>query len=348
MPRPSVTVYPAFNARYYSPYIEGLRRVLGSSALSFSSRGFPRFDQDCLAFRYRQGDAERRIYIHSNDMPELSEAALQWCDVFGKVNLDLTLVPEADSEKVFPIGPMFAIQVWGAVQAEAMGIYTFSMVRDAGISFRDHIGNYRGQYRYRFPESQYRPVESDPGYIFYNAALWEREPQANEVRARFVEAARSARGIRFEGGLSPRLSARGSHDFVGPEYEKYLSPRFTSRQNLKKTQASVVAFNNPAYRDCHSWRLGEYLALGKAIITTPIVREVPAPLVHGSHVHYVDGSVEGVREAVEHISSDTEYRQHLERGARSYYDAHLSPQQTVTRALQHAGVPLPETRARIT
>jgi glycosyltransferase involved in cell wall biosynthesis len=141
------------------------------------------------------------------------------------------------------------------------------------------------------------------------------------------------KGIRFEGGLSPRRSARGDRNFRATGYEPHLSRRFTPLEYLEKTRASAVVLNNPAYEGCHSWRLAESLALGKAIISTPIVRELPAPLVHGTHLHCVDGSVESFRSAIGMICGDADYRARLETRARAYYEEYLAPTAVVRRIL---------------
>lgn len=331
----SVYVYPAFNARYYSLYIEGLYRVFGRRRLKFTSQGFPSFGSDCLAIRVRpdDGGAERKIYIHSNDQPDLDSKGLAWCDVFGKVNLDRDQIPVEVGAKVLALGPTFAVRVWGPVLAELQGVANYFRTRPNCGSFRTHIANYRGQYASRFPEGAYRPSAARRGYIFYNAALWEREPENNGLRARFIEACRSLENIRFEGGLSPRVSVRGDPNFRPARFEPYFSRRYTPREYLDRTRASIVVLNNPAYVDCHSWRLAEYLAMGKAIISTPIVRAVPAPLVQGTHIHYVDGSVESFRSAILRISSDEEYRLHLEENAREYYEEYLAPESVVRRVL---------------
>lgn len=340
-----VLVYPAFNARYYSMYIEGLFRLFGRKRVRFTTEGFPHFGSDCLAIRIRRGDMakEHRVYIHSNDFPVLDEKGLEWCDVFGKVNLDRDLIPLGCETKVIPLGPTFAVRVWGPVLAELKGTANYLRARRATGDFRRHLANYRGQYASRFPESAYRASESRSDYIFFNAAIWEREPEANALRARFVEACRLVDNVRFDGGLSPRHSARGDRNFDASEFEEFFSRRFTPAEYLQNTRASAVVLNNPAYMDCHSWRLAESLALGKAIISTPIVREVPAPLVHGEHIHYVNGSVEGFRAAVQEICGDDEYRTRLEVHARAYYENHLSPEAVITRILERlqggSGIP---------
>ena len=73
--------------------------------------------------------------------------------------------------------------------------------------------------------------------------------------------------IRFEGGFRPRQN----HDVTG--YEEFTVPgSFGMREYMDKTKQSMLAFSTPAVHDCFGWILGEYLALGKAIISTPILR----------------------------------------------------------------------------
>lgn len=334
-----VHIYPAFNARYYASYIEGLRRLLGRSHLRYTAEGFPKFGSGCLALRIVDSE-ETRVYLHSDDMPELDADGLQWSDVFGKVNLDPDLVPRDYQHKVLPLGPMFPVRVWDKLAAETRGLANYFLSRGRAGPLRKHIANYRGQYLTRFPEADYQPSPSDPDYLFFNAAVWERESVANDVRARFVEATLRIDNLRFEGGLTPRNTFKSDRDYDGSEYAPYLSKRYSPRENLEKTKRSVVAFNNPAYRDCHSWRLAESMAVGKAIISTPIVRALPSPLDHGVHVHYVDGSVESIEAAIRLIREDEVYRMNLELNARTYYETYLSPENVMRRVFSSAGVDL--------
>ena len=36
---------------------------------------------------------------------------------------------------------------------------------------------------------------------------------------------------------------------------------------ISKTKQSAIVFNTPAFWSCHGWKLGEYLAMGKCIIS---------------------------------------------------------------------------------
>jgi hypothetical protein len=40
-------------------------------------------------------------------------------------------------------------------------------------------------------------------------------------------------------------------------------------------------------QNCHGWNLGEYLALGKAIVSTPLSSNLPEKLVHGKNIHFI-------------------------------------------------------------
>lgn len=119
-----------------------------------------------------------------------------------------------------------------------------------------------------------------------------------------------------------------------PGFEQYTTERrYSLKEYLSKLKRSAVAFNTPAVHSCHGWKLGEFLALGKAIVSTPLTRALPAPLLHGEHIHFVDGSPDSIREAVCLICRDISYRQRLERSARAYYLQYLQPQHVIERIL---------------
>lgn len=93
---------------------------------------------------------------------------------------------------------------------------------------------------------------------------------------------------------------------------------------IERTTRSTLVFNNPAVSGCLGWKLGQYLALGKAIISTEIVNALPAELEHGRHVHFVS-NVEEIPEAIDRIRLDAAYRRRLEQGAHDYWTGWLTP-----------------------
>ena len=101
--------------------------------------------------------------------------------------------------------------------------------------------------------------------------------------------------------------------------------RYPILEFIAKLQRSAASFIVPGVHDCLTWRLGQSLALGKAIIATPLARAMPVPLEHGRNVHLVDGSEAAIQDALQKICGDAAYRRQLEREARSYYERYLAP-----------------------
>jgi glycosyltransferase involved in cell wall biosynthesis len=119
-----------------------------------------------------------------------------------------------------------------------------------------------------------------------------------------------------------------------PAFGDMRTPRrYPIEEFILKLQCSAASFIVPGVHDCLTWRLGQSLALGKAIIATPLARTMPAPLEHGQNVHFVDGSEASIQDALQKICGDALYRRQLEREARAYYDRHLAPKAVVGRLL---------------
>ncbi len=212
--------------------------------------------------------------------------------------------------------------------AAARSLSTFLACRGRVSGPRRHFSGYVAQWRYRLPEEAYVPGESAQDYVFFASRLWAKEPETNQQRANFVRACRSIQGLTTEGGFVPRRT----RDVPGFD-DVTVGRTYSLREYLDRVQRSCVAFNTPAVAGCHGWKLAEFLALGKAIISTPISRALPATLEHRVHVHLVDGSVRSIVDALKEIRSDEAYRRHLEYNARSYYREYLSPEKVIEKIL---------------
>ena len=331
---PEVIIYPAFDAFYYSFYLQGIIDAFETSSVHFSVRRFPNFSSDRLAFVVMNGKRELRVIIDAYDGANLGKAeaqtALKWCDVYGKVNLLSDIVAKDVVTKCVPIGPSFPVQVWSPFRTWGMALRTYR--RNAIEVPREHFANYRRQYKYRLPIRHFVPGLAMDNYIFFSSTIWREEeaPATNQYRASFMDICKSLNGVTFEGGFSPR-----SEDFAKRYKTHFATKRYPLPEWLEKIKASAVAFYAPAVWLSHTFKLAEFLALGKAIISTPIYRDLPAPLVHGEHVHYVDGSAGEIRHAILLIINDREYRQHLEHNAYRYYLDNLTPKRVIERLLEH-------------
>lgn len=141
---------------------------------------------------------------------------------------------------------------------------------------------------------------------------------------------RSSTGNGFSGGFVGGSAADRAR------YADLLLNRPVRRHAwIERTIASTVAFNNAAVWGCLGWKLGQYLALGKAIISTPLHNVLPEPLIHGRHLHVV-GDPDEFPAAIEHLRTDGNYRRELERGALSYWHRWLAPKVVAARILTAA------------
>jgi hypothetical protein len=251
--------------------------------------------------------------------------------VYAKINIDPASPPGPSRARIVPLGPGFAVRIWGPQETLSACLRSAPPLSLGRAALRRHMADFWRQYRYRNPIEVYEREgpPSSPNYAFAMSSLWSGHNDCNDARARFMRICRTMPGVVFEGGFAPRRT----HDMPGYE-DLILQGRCTLAEYIERTRRSGVVFNTPAVAQCHGWKLGEFLALGKAILSTPLSRALPAPLEHGVHMHFVDGSEAAIREGVERILRDAVYRQALERGARQYYLEYVRPRSAIARILR--------------
>jgi hypothetical protein len=333
-----VVIRPDFDAYYCSYYLAGIAEVFGPGAMRFARGGFPGArEPHALAFIVQPDGI--RVFVDAQDSSALFGDALDWCDFYAKINVDAAALTGAARSKVLAIGPSFAIRIWGPLHAVILAANNFLKSRAVLTDCRtrrEHFANYWRQSHYRLPLSAFEPARCEDDYVFFLTSLWRDEldcAECNGYRANFIRACRDMAGIRFEGGFAPRPAG------YAPGFDALtVGKRYTFPEYLAKVKRSIVAFSTPAVYRCHGWKLAEYLALGKAIISTPLSRDLPAPLEHGTHLHIVDGSIEGIGEAVRLLVGDGDYRRRLERNARAYFERYLAPASCIERIVGPIGI----------
>ena len=147
------------------------------------------------------------------------------------------------------------------------------------------------------------------------------------MRKKFIETCQNG-DYDFEGGFL----ARKDH----PQYEEFkhlcfLKP-YSAADYLNKTKQSAIVFNTPTVHNCHGWKLGEFLAMGKAIISTPLSNRLPEDLVHGKNIHFIS-TIDEIESAIHLLLNDHAYRRKLEQGAKTYYEQYCHPQKVIQRIL---------------
>ena len=153
----AVTIHPTFNAFYYSFYIQGLIEAFGRSSLSFSTKSFPRVPANYLVFVVRD-QRELRVVLDAYDDSRLTHrTGIEWCDVYGKVNLTWRQISQEHAYKCRPVGPSFAVRVSGSIGSCWVAARNYRRFTDYSImgrgtnNTREHFANYFRQYKYRLP-----------------------------------------------------------------------------------------------------------------------------------------------------------------------------------------------------
>ena len=324
-----VYIYAGCDVLYGSYYIEGLRQYFGRHSIRFSRKKFPSFKQNTFALLIPAEQGIKKVLIDYYDSPGIDQAGFDWCDIYAKVNLQAEDFEDpAWDRKLLAIGPGFGIRIWNAPGTLFSALSNFirsgKIVRHQKKFFISYLQQYR-----RPTIKTYQKSPSDKQYIFSLNTLWKKSPQTNLLRAMFIRACRQIPSLTFEGGFAPRKRK----DVPGYEAET-ADKRYGIKKYLDRTRRSALVFNSPAVLDCHGWKLGEFFALGKAILSVPLTRLMPGEVLHKKQLYMLADS--DFRGAVESILADEALRTSLENNAYAYYCAYLQPVKVIGRILEKA------------
>ena len=346
-----VRIDPRFRASYASFYIQGLIDLFGRQRIRITAQGFPDWESGAerVSFDHYfsfilEGDTGQvlKVVVDYRDKTNFSVPALDWCDCYGKVNLktgsaEFQALSSPLREKIQPIGPGFGVRVWALGKSLMTAITCLTAARhfDTRPSLRQVASGFHWQIK-RPRLADYAVAPGSHGYVFHASSLYASQANGestNRLRATFVRAARQS-GAVFEGGLVATKASPVPKEFRDVLAERY----FPARDYMRRTERSAIVFSTPAVWGCLGWKLGEYLAMGKAIISTPIEHDLPAPLRHGEHIHIVRDEPE-MLSAVRALLGNEDLRLTIAANARAYYEKHLSPERVLERLVSVSSLP---------
>jgi glycosyltransferase involved in cell wall biosynthesis len=335
-----IIIDPISNVYYSGFYIQGLYDKFGKKNVRYNSTPFLSITNraDNFNFIAIEDGVETKYSIHVDDPYEIKISHYDWCDVYGNVNANFEKIPSEFHSKLVSLVPSFGIRIWNLPETIFYAIINALKINKK-INFRKFWGKYKRQWELRLPYSDYlsQPNCNALGsYIFHISTLWyndewnKNDEGVNKTRANFIKACKSIDKVEFEGGLAVTNKSIVNSEFLSCIYEGEVS----MKDYLCKIKRSMLVFNTPAFWNCHGWKLGEYLALGKAIISTKLSNDLPALLIHGEHIHIVENDEEEIRKAILLIMHDTNYRRKLEKGAKDYWAKYGTP----TKSLELLGL----------
>lgn len=329
-----ITVDPVVNILYASFYVKGLNAMFGKNNVRFEAEPFLQFSYadriTTLLFTVTCDDTITKYALNYDDSYKIKEEIYEWCDIYGNVNTNYQLTPAEFHPKLVSLAPSFGIRVWDLPQTCCYAIS--NLLKCSGINKKKFLGKYKRMYQMRLPYEKYLGSnKSSDDYVFHLSTLWyndewnKNDEGVNLSRANFIRVCKSIEGIDFEGGLVSQGESSSNEKFKDCIFDRTVAmPEW-----IEKTKRSAIVFNTPAFWNCHGWKLGEYLALGKAIISTPLFNDLPEPLIHGENIHFVDNNQQAVKEAVSYIINHPSYKEKLETGARQYWEKYGTPEKSL-------------------
>jgi len=171
------------------------------------------------------------------------------------------------------------------------------------------------QYDVLFQCRLWDPLELDPRNR-------EDAEKVNSDRIAIVKSLKDCLGERFVGGLQPsEFSMKIARELVVDD------PRMSQRRNyLSLVQKSSLVVSSSGLLGSNGWKLGEYIALGKAIVSDPILTKIPGRFEQGTHYEGYS-SPEACSRSVLDLLSNRNKIENLAIASKNYYEDYLSPKQ---------------------
>jgi glycosyltransferase involved in cell wall biosynthesis len=344
-----IYIDPRSVINYASFYIEGLYDVFGKKNVRFSAKYFSDLHEiDILmAFVAVSDNATRRFIVDYRDPNNIINDAYRWADVYAKINMNEDTLPEdMPDNKLICIPPSFAISIWNPCEllCHLMGNFVKAGIIKHGNDKNIHLRPPRWIRYYlsllRRPKLSYYANRANEGtnraneganrgmnYIFFVSTFWQDCDETNSFRQHYMSSCYAHPDVDFYGGFFVKKGDPVPEDIPAELVFSRYVPNHIYLENIKK---SVLVFNTPAVADCHGWKLGEFLCLGKAIISTGLANELPEPLEHCKNIYWV-GDEKEIGEAIDNLLKNGDLRLQLEKNAKEYYNRYVSPEKVIER-----------------
>lgn len=332
----------AYGAYYYYGFKSVYGNIVSYGLTDVSISNHEEYRKGCAVIIIYDNGKKKRIFIDTNDNDGISIKYYDWCDIYAKINLNPA---DRNKTKVIAIGPSFGIQIWSPFNTMLKCIKNYVCWNG---SYKESLRLYLKDYAYTFyrrlPYEKYNiKCHEERNYMFTLSTLWYDERTfntTNKLRGHFARACKDE-FEHFEGGFYFIKGDGVQKEF--PKYKSYMEEygdlliyeRISMTEYMKRINRASFVFNTPSVCGCHGWKLGEYLAMGKAIISTPLNNVMPGDFIAGTHYIEVTNENE-IREAVHRLHEDASLVESLKQKSIEYFDQYLSPVAVVTRILDYA------------
>jgi hypothetical protein len=230
-----------------------------------------------------------RLYYDNHDSDEIDRDALERVDYYFKRSYSRLRIPDSAMSKVFPLGLNYPLypNSFDALELERIRAFT----RGSGsLNAADSKGT--PSFRPTPAIMHSAPMESLPPKVLFMTRAWdpfdhkdrtdekvEERIRLNETRAGCIEALRREFGEDFLGGFERT-------DHAAMHYQELLLPddKISRKENYIKLLGAypICASTNGLHRSI-DWKMGEYVAFSKAIVSERMCSEIPGDFKEGQN-----------------------------------------------------------------
>lgn len=331
---------PRFSYYYASFYLYGLNQVYGNCKfkkkcfidLPFEELAHSNDRLLCYMVKDNSGRA-RKIVIDYRDQTSIIDSFYDWADVYAKINVNETETIVPDKSKLRLIAPGFGIRYYNLSQTLWNALSNLLVIKKGhfgiNVNAKDFLRDYLLTWYRRRPYKEYHlnSIKERDNYVFFVSTLWRHQnciEHTNPLRALFMRTCKKL-GIDFEGGFY--ISQSGNSSATDGYKDLLLAQRVELKDYIVKTRQSMFVYNVPSCLNCHGWKLGEFLAMGKSIISAPLYNELPGD---GKQIMLSVDSEEELEDAIVLLTKDTEKRKIFEANALTYYKKYVSPEAAIS------------------
>jgi hypothetical protein len=292
-------------------------------------------------------EGKLRLHFDTHDAQEIAVGELESCDFYFKRSYLQAVVdslPASERGKVLPLGLNYRVlpdvadvpAIGRSLSLSGLSRATLSAIKQA-LDTRNRFGF---EPRQRQMESVPEP-QAPPQVLFLVAAYDPHDDPTrtqekiderfclNETRAHCIRLLRSALGPRFTGGF-------GRSAFTQQHYADLIWPGSAAQENyLRILRAFPICIASTGLHGSTGWKLAEYVAFAKAVISEPLVYATPGDFRSGRNYLEFHSPEECVRGAVR-LMEDADLRAQIMQNNAAYYRDYLRPDVLVRNALTRA------------
>ena len=257
-------------------------------------------------------------------------------------------IKQGQQQKIFPYGLNYACRSEHQFSNNINRITTFNHLLNYQFINKQFSSNLKYNFKqvsfnnYKF-STQFEVGSEVPAEKFilfqtrvYDPKKWNDEAikylnikELNLMRVEIIRALKDKFGSKFIGGLQKT-------DFSENKYPDCITPFKTGKSEyLKLIKKCLITITNSGLVQSNGFKLPEYIAASRCIITEPLKYELPTPLKEQVNIITFNNPEECIK-ACENILQDPNLAKTMRKNNENYYNNELKPSILISKCLDRA------------